>query len=217
MTAQPISRTCDDMRFAARTHLFLSATIRFGAVSAAIRVRDLSASGARIEGSRLPAVGSAAHITRGALDASGTIMWRDSKGCGFRFDIRLPLDEWMPARAYHEQQTVDDRVAAVRSDNVERTGKPSATESGPKSLRDALPQRMAEELAYVGRLLESLGDGLCQEKMIVLRHGDKLQDLDNAGQILGHVAALLVADHPERAVDSIGMASLRKRLLRAAL
>ena len=80
-----------------------------------------------------------------------------------------------------------------------------------------MPHRLAEELAYVGRLLDSLGEELCQEALLVRRHGEKLQNLDIAAQILGHVAALLVADNPDQAVDSIGMASLRKRLLRTAL
>ena len=86
-----------------------------------------------------------------------------------------------------------------------------------QSLIDALPQRLAEELAYVGRLLESLGDDLCNEPLVVARHAEKLQNLDIASQILGHVAALLVTDQPAQAVKEIGMTSLRKRLLRVAL
>ena len=80
-------------RSMARTRLFLAATIRFDRVSAAIRLRDLSMSGARIEGMRLPGAGVAVQIARGALNCSGTVVWRDSKGCGVRFDAPLDLEE----------------------------------------------------------------------------------------------------------------------------
>ena len=203
------------MRSTPRNHLFLSATICFDNVSAAIRLRDLSASGARIEGATLPAIGAAAHISRGTLHASGTIVWRDGKGCGLRFDAPLPLDAWMPGRASRDQLAVDAMIEAVRSGAAEVL--PFRPTPLPDTFRDALPQRLAEELAYVSRLLESLGDDLCAEPLVVMRHAEKLQNLDISAQILGHVAALLVSKQPEQAIDAIGMGSLRKRLQRTSL
>lgn len=214
MMAQPVSRQGSETRSVPRTRLFLSATIRFGTSSAAIRLRDLSASGARIEGSRLPAVGVIVHISRGALNASGTIVWSDRKGCGVRFDAPLPLDEWMPQLASRDQLAVDAMVDQVKSGDADILSFHPAPRPAPL---DALPQRLAEELAYVGRLLESLGDDLCNEPLVVMRHSEKLQNLDIASQILGHVAALLVAERPEQALDAIGMTSLRKRLQRTTL
>lgn len=215
MMTQSVSPQNSEARSSPRTHLYLSATIQFDRVSAAIRIRDLSTGGARIEGSTFPAVGSSAHISRGALSAAGTVVWRDHKACGFRFDEPLLIDNWMPPRSLRDQQVVDEMVDAVKSGSavlqLRQPGPPS------KALRDDLPQRLAEELAYVGRLLESLGDDLCNEPLVVARHSEKLQNLDIAAQILGHVAALLVAEQPEQAVDAIGMEALRKRLLRATL
>lgn len=205
----------EDTRSMPRSHLFLSAMICFDNVSAAIRLRDLSASGARIEGATLPAIGAAAHISRGTLHASGTIVWRDGKGCGLRFDAPLPLSAWMPGRASRDQLAVDAMIEAVRSGAAEVL--PFRPTPLPDSFRDALPQRLAEELAYVSRLLESLGDDLCAEPLVVMRHAEKLQNLDISAQILGHVAALLVSEQPEQAIDAIGMGSLRKRLQRVPL
>ena len=213
---QPLSLPDDQARSTPRTQLFLSATIRFDNIAAAVRLRDLSASGARIEGARLPPVGSPAQIIRGPLNASGTIVWRDRNRCGLRFGEPLPLDDWMPARLSTDQQFVDELVAEAKSGEAKIL--PLRPASPPlDAFREALPQRLAEELGYVCRLLESLGDDLCSEPLIVMRHGQKLQNLDISAQILGHVAALLVADHPEQAVDAIGMGSLRKRLKRVAL
>lgn len=204
-------------RTSPRARLFLSATIHFDRGSAAIRLRDLSVTGARIEGSRLPGVGASVQITRGALQENGTIVWRDPKGCGVRFDEPVDLDDWMPGLAARDQIVVDDMVATVRSGDAEILPFPSPLAPPPIPLNAMLPQRLAEELAYVGRLLESLGDDLCNEPLVVMRYAEKLQNLDISAQILGHVAALLVAEQPEQAIDSIGMTALRKRLQRTAL
>lgn len=215
--AQPILPPERIVRSMSRTRLFLAATIRFDRVSAPIRLRDLSTSGARIEGPRLPAVGVAVQIDRGALNCNGTIVWRDSKGCGVRFDDPLDLDAWMPGLAARDQGAVDELVEAVQTGEAEVLPFPTPASLPPPSIQTLLPARLAEELAYVARMLESLGEELCGEPLLVMRHAAKLQDLDISAQILGHVAAVLVADRPEQAIDSIGMTSLRKRLQRTAL
>jgi hypothetical protein len=186
----------DEARTAPRTHLFLKAAISFDGGSAPVRLRDLSAFGARIEGPLLPAKGVVASITRGPLAASGTIVWRDQRGCGIRFDRPLDLDRWVPPRERPPQR------------------KPAPSD---EAVTVMLPVRLAEELAYVARLLESLGDDLSAELLVVKRHAAKLQYLDISAQILGHVANILVADNPAQVVDAIGMESLRKRLQRVPL
>lgn len=202
MNAGYASSQTEHSRAAPRARLFLSAVIRFGAVSVPIRLRDLSAEGVRIEGKTLPEVGASAAISRGSLHASGTVIWRDRQSCGLRFDTRLKIDDWMPTRVADDQPAMDRKVGDGAM---------------VQSLRELLPARIAEELAFVSRMLESLGDDLAGEPLIVSRHAAKLQHLDISMQILGHVAGLLVAPDPEKAVDSIGMVALRKRLRRSAL
>jgi hypothetical protein len=218
MMAQSIGNTEKIVRALPRTRLFLSATIRFDGISAPIRVRDLSARGARIEGARLPAVGIVAEVSRGELAVSGMIVWRDPKGCGMRFDAPIDLEQWMPGLAARDLIDVDDdMVAARRSGDADVLPFPSPPAPPAVALDAILPQRLAEELAFVGRLLDSLGEDLCGEPLLVMRHAEKLQNLDISAQILGHVAAVLVADRPEQAIDAISMTSLRKRLQRTAL
>jgi hypothetical protein len=212
MTADPGSLHDDKKRSSPRTRLCLSAQIHFDHRSEVVRLRDLSADGVRIEGANLPGTGTSVQIRRGSLLAGGTVMWRDRKGCGLQFDAPLPLDDWVGKRAKSDLAV----AAGANASNLE----PVPTVTSPASLqalRDALPHRLAEELAFVGRLLKSLGDELSSEPMIVLRHGERLQNIDLSTQILGHVAALLVAKHPEQEVAAIDMVSLRKRLQRVSL
>ena len=213
MMVEPAARTMTEMRSVPRARLFLSAILNSGNSSWTVRLRDLSASGARIDGKTLPSAGSPACIRRGALEAAGTIAWRAGKECGIRFDHPLALEEWMPAAPSGGQSTVDTLIDAVRSGEAEVLPFPSPH----TPIGDVLPQRLAEELAYVGRLLESLGDDLCTEPMVIVRYAAKLQNLDIAAQVLGHVARLLTAEDPEQAIDSIGMTCLRKRLKRVSL
>jgi hypothetical protein len=208
MMAQPAVQQDMNARSTPRSHLFLSATIHFDNISAAIRLRDLSVSGARIDGATLPATGATVTIRRGDLHAKGMIVWHSQKSCGLRFDSPLALHKWMPEQASRDRTAVDDMIEVLPF---------QATPPASKALRDVLSKRLAEELAYVGRLLESLGDDLSAEPLIVMRHAEKLQNLDISTQILGHVAALLVSADPERSIDSITMSSLRKRLQRISI
>ena len=57
--------------------------------------------------------------------------------------------------------------------------------------RADLDTRLADELGYVQRLLEGLGDELIADLLLIQRHGKSLQSLDLVGQILGHVSAIL--------------------------
>lgn len=77
---------------------------------------------------------------------------------------------------------------------------------------DQLMARLAAEVDYVARMLETLGDGLGDDPLIAARHGLKLQDLDIAKQILGHLSLILVSPDREGTIARIGMAELRRRL-----
>lgn len=79
---------------------------------------------------------------------------------------------------------------------------------------DPLRLRLAEELEYARRLVELLGDTLCNDPMLVTRHAISLQSIDVVGQMLGHLAAVTRSALPEQAVDRIGMSDLKGRLKR---
>jgi hypothetical protein len=82
---------------------------------------------------------------------------------------------------------------------------------------DPLRQRLAEELEYARRMLDIMGDSLCGDANVIMRHGTALQSVDIVGQMLGHIANVIRSCDPEGAVDLIGMAELKARLQRRSI
>ena len=65
----------------------------FSAVgSGPVTIRDLSLSGAQIEGSRLPPLGRLLILKKGALEAAARIAWRKGNRAGVRFVQPLSAD-----------------------------------------------------------------------------------------------------------------------------
>ena len=83
----------------------------------------------------------------------------------------------------------------------------------PQSV-DELNLRLGEELDYVRRMLDALGDKLACDPILIRRHSVALQSLDIVGQILGHVGNIVRSSDPHSAVQDIGMGDLRARLTR---
>jgi len=73
-----------------------------------VKLRDLSTSGAMIEGPRIPAVGTDILLQRGSLEVFGTIVWAKDMQAGIEFDE--PLTEtmlWMQVNAPQHIQESD--------------------------------------------------------------------------------------------------------------
>ena len=200
-----------EKRHTERAKLFLAATLHAGGSERNVTVRNLSLGGALIELNGPPPVGTAVELRRGSLKASGTIVWIGSRECGLHFDMPLALRDWLPEASRTHQTCADEAVAQFKF------GAPAPTQplassvaSGPTP--GGLNTRLGEELGYVAGLLEALGDELAEDRTVTVRHGAKLQDLDIAIQILGHIGTVLNADDPHTATARIGMADLRRRL-----
>jgi len=82
---------------------------------------------------------------------------------------------------------------------------------------DALRLRLSEELDYARRMLNSMGDELASDVVMVGRHLDELQTVDIVGQMLGHIAAVIRSSDPPGAVEAIGMSALKARLMRTRI
>ena len=98
-----------------------------------------------------------------------------------------------------------------------RLANPPAIDPALIPTEDQLRLRLAEELDYARRLLDSMGDALSADVGVVMRHTVALQSIDIIGQLLGHIAAVTRSSAPDRAVDRIGMGDLKARLTRKAL
>lgn len=121
------------------------------------------------------------------------------------------------AAAAREQARCDVIQADYRAEQKARRPIRRDPPPTPKALvptDDELMLRLAEEVDYARRMLSSLGDELSCDTLVVGRHIAELQSLDIAGQMLGHIASVLRSGDIGGAIDRIGMADLKARLLR---
>ena len=107
---------------------------------------------------------------------------------------------------------IDDPASEEARKPLRRDG--PARAAPPPESEDALNIRLGEELDYVRRMLEVLGDQLSGDPILIRRHAVALQSLDIVGQILGHVGNVVRSSDPHAAVEDIGMGDLRARLMR---
>ena len=117
------------------------------------------------------------------------------------------------------QARVDAIIASARAQYTEIPVRPLFREAMRTPLapsENLLDLRLEEELAYARRSLESMGDALCDDPILLMRHGVKLQTIDMLSQILGHIASVIGAADRADAVSRIGMVELHNRLTRDA-
>ena len=115
-----------------------------------------------------------------------------------------------------EQRRVDAIVAEAKAGV--RRAPPSLAPAPPFHACPAtIDRRLSEELDYVRRLLDSMGEQFASDPTILQRHARSMQGFDLAGQILGHISKVLAAADKSAAIDGIGMQELRVRLKRQAL
>lgn len=213
-------------RAAPRTNLLLAATAEVDGRSLAVRIRNLSETGALIEGAGLPEAGMPLVLKRGELQVAATVAWAAGGRRGVRFGGPTPVYEWtgggkpkaVDCTGLRDQRRVDAIQAEARAHPV--AGRALRSSDIPPVAPVASPdldKRLAEELGYVQRLLEGLGDELIADLLLIQRHGQSLQSLDLVGQILGHVSTILRADDKAAVIEEIGMEDLRARLKRKAI
>jgi hypothetical protein len=212
-------------RAARRTNLMLAATIAAEGRILPVRIRNVSETGALVEGAALPDKGVTLELTRGNLRVPATVAWSGGGRCGIHFDRPTPVNEWTGGKpkpldptGLRDQRRVDAIQAEARVGvGAAAPSRPPASPGSSDEARDHLRARLADELAYVQRLLESMGDDLVTEPIVVAHHSRTLQNMDVASQILAHLASVVIAEDPVAAVERIGMQDLRARLKRKPL
>ena len=116
------------------------------------------------------------------------------------------------------QARCDSILSEVRAQprpSLRRDPPPAPAPIPPTS--EVLSQRLAEELEFARRMLDTMGDELSADAAVVMRHSVALQSVDIIGQMLGHIANVVRSSDPKETVNRIGMGDLKSRLTRKSL
>lgn len=166
-------------RAAVRVNLFMAATLHASGIDTAVKIRDLSADGAQIESPLIPEAGSPMTLARGQLAVAGHVTWRTERRCGLKFSSKVSVRDWMANPVNREQERVDHAVAAAKAGVVPLvSATPHAT----------APEGIAEDLARLSRLLESLGEAFASDPAVVAKHGIAMQNFEIVVQTLTALA-----------------------------
>jgi hypothetical protein len=149
-----------------RSNVFLDAVLVVGAAPRPVRLRNLSARGALLEGSSLPGEGTRVRVLRGELGAEGEIAWQEQGLAGLRFASEIDVERWVRRVGHSGQQRVDEAVAALRAHQNHRRGAVQLSiaeisielDRICERLADAQPNGLAiaEELPNLNRLARQL-------------------------------------------------------------
>ncbi|MEO8454743.1 MAG: PilZ domain-containing protein [Sphingomicrobium sp.] len=103
-----------DNRSAGRSNVFLTATLDTGDGSIPVRIRNLSAKGALIDGPALPSAGASVRLLRGRLSAAGELAWEAAGQAGVTFGHEIKVDDWVQRSGHAGQERVDGVISALR-------------------------------------------------------------------------------------------------------
>jgi len=170
-----------------RTHLFLVATLTAGAMSAPVRVRNLSPTGALVETPALPAVGSAVVLRRGALEASGNVAWTGAGRAGLSFTTPVMVSAWLPTKESARQAQVDRIAFGVKHAAGASGAMPTVAEPVFMS-----PDAALADLTRLRAELDHLGELLAQDAALVANHPE-IQLFDSAVQRIAKIVDALRA------------------------
>lgn len=168
-----------------RTNTLLSVAADLPNGSGMFRVRDVSSSGALLEGAPVPTVGDALVVHRHDRTLAARVVWVRGNRCGICFDQAVDVTwfigrGWAGAAPAH-QARVDTIQAQLRGN-----GTPLGAIADPQpASRNAC--QSVHEIGYVMRLLESLVDDLTSDAYVLGRYGQALQKIDVAQQALQKV------------------------------
>lgn len=190
-----------EARATARKNLFVAGMLHNAGEAYPVMIRDLSASGAQIEGSLSLEVGAQARLYRGRLSVQGHVTWIKDRRCGLRFASPISVKDWMAIPVNRQQQRIDRVVAVVKSGALP----PELPVGGLVTS----PAEAAQDLKRVSRLLETLSDALASDPAIVVKHGIALQNLDIALQTLTAMAGAMRSGGPDYAASLARLAELR--------
>lgn len=168
-----------------RSNLFVIATLYAQSGSTPVRIRNISSTGALVEGGALPPAGSRVRLSRGSLTVAAEVVWLANGRAGLKFAGSIFVADWLPkAQRNPRQEYVDEIVYQSKLGAL-----PSAAPACPRpSSNQPGRERVAAELVNIKASLERVADELASDPDTPARHALSLQALDVAAQSLGRLA-----------------------------
>lgn len=198
-----------DARTAHRASIYLAAALYCDGSSSPVKIRNISETGALIEGASLPGLGSLVQLVRGGLIVHALVAWVSEGRCGLKFSGCVDVQQWRAVPTNSEQQRVDDIVRLVKAGAVPLPVPHLAQSAEPDCSDDDENVVICGDLKRAASLLANLGEALAADPEIVSRHGSLLQNLDIAMQVIAGVEAT-IAGHNDSGSDAVKLAGLRR-------
>ena len=161
-----------DNRSQNRSNVFLSARLAIGDHFLLVRVRNLSARGALVDGSSLPPTGAKTRLVRGALSTEAIVAWQANGQAGIRFTGEINVVEWVSRSSHPGQQRVDEAFAALRQNQP-------------------LPAIGGRDLPSLGRIrteLDAICARLAASPALTVELGEELVRLDALARAVDQLA-----------------------------
>jgi hypothetical protein len=133
--------------------------LNIGSQHLPVRIRNMSAGGALIDGPDIPAAGARVLLVRGSLRASGHVAWREKGQAGIAFEAAVKTSLWIAKAGHAGQQRVDDVVAAIRHSEPLPQDAPLLPEQALVDLSTTLDD-ICDRLLMIGAISEPLGEEL---------------------------------------------------------
>ena len=186
MTATTTRDEGPEARRAARSSMYVAAVLcSSGGASSPVRIRNMSPTGALIEGGFAVARGETVHLVRGGLSTEACAVWCASGRCGLKFPRSVEVKSWLAPPGNGEQQRVDALVRLVQAGAVPL---PVPELDPPVVASVGRAAQFADDLGGVGAMLGALSDALAEHPRVIAEHAGALQSLDIAMQMLAAIA-----------------------------
>ena len=179
----PIPFPGPDGRCLARKSMFVAAVLQAGEQSLGVKIRNLSPTGALLEGAVMPPPDSRIALVRGPLHATGRVAWAEGGRCGIAFDGHVEVDSWLSGKAPSHQALVDAMIEEVKRD-LDALADIETALIEPESGIGRGGIAEAAELDQIIASLAALGERLTDDPLVVAGHMVELQAIDEAQQRL---------------------------------
>lgn len=163
----------------------LAATIEFRGEQHHVFVRNLSASGALIQGKQLPLAGETVVLHRADTLIPATVAWTANSQSGLSFGTHVEVDGLIRRQKTSEAPPAHQaRVDAIQRALREQRPVPTFAGSSDEIGNPAGGKRLVDELGYAHRLVDTVNEALSNDTYVLSRYAVVLQQLDEAEQLL---------------------------------